>query len=125
MNYARLLLLPVATASLLAAQPAAAGPYVISQWNRYSGPVEPCLHAARRVMEQRRLRIDLFGPNSVVGEEGGITVSVRCDAPGYVFMFFAFTDNAPNHVRDKFAAELRDELGRHLSGGSGGGGRRY
>ncbi|MDB5365388.1 MAG: hypothetical protein JWM77_1315 [Rhodospirillales bacterium] len=121
MNRARLLLLPLAAASLLAGvQPAAAGPYVTSRWTKWSGPVEPCLHAARRVLEIRRLQIDRFGPNQVIGEAGGVTVAVRCDAPGYAFVFFAFTDGAPSQVREQLADDVREELRRSLSGGGGG-----
>jgi hypothetical protein len=122
MKRAPLLLLPLA-ASLLAAsvQPAAAGPYVTTRWNRYSGPPEGCVHAAQRTLEMRRLPIDRASPTAVIGGDMGYTISIRCDAPGYAFVVLAFSDSAPPPARERFADEVREELRRHL--GSGGGGR--
>ena len=122
MNLARLLALPLAAASVLAAtSPALAGPFMTSRVISCAGPVEHCVRAAQRTVEARRIRVDFAAQGEVFGADPGYTLGFRCDIPGTVIVYGAFTDNAPRPARQRFMDDLRNELARHLSGPGGGG----
>lgn len=124
MKAARLLALPLAAAAMLAATaPAAAGPFVTNRVINYHGPVEHCVRASERTFERFRIRIDNVTPGEVFATDPGYTIGVRCDVPGTVFLYGAFSDNAPRQARQRFMDDLRVELARQIGGGPGGGGR--
>lgn len=123
MKLARLLVLPLAGAALAAATaPAAAGPFLTSRVLNYSGPMEHCVRAGRRTLEFRRINIDNMTSGEVFGTTPGLTIGIRCDTPGVIFIYGTFADNAPRSERQRLMDDLRSELARNL-GGPGGGGR--